>query len=621
MSVDLPFPPFFSLLILLLPGVWRLGLWLAAQAAPEAARLLAPALGLAAGLLAVHLASGVFGFHAGLAVGLAAAGLPGYVLWRRAAPPARRPLPRGLVLVAALGTVAILPAVAGWDFFDKFPFGTGHFSLPAQILNGIYPPRELSFPEYPVRYHLGFDLLAAVAAALTRLRLDLVVDGLTLALWAYALVLFGVAAARLIGPAAAVPGALIGGFIGRFPLFAPGEHLTNQMLGQVHVGGEGLRHLLNPPIPAYLFQHAWTLGLPLFLAAVVLAATVETAPRRPPAAVALALALLALALANTVLFLCFAGALAGAAAWALARRRPAAATAGAVLLCAAALPLLGGMLPLVARELGAVATAEAGGLRWAEGGKAGDWGASLAWNALTFGLALPLGLVGLGLLRHLRAAFVLLFAGSFAILNGVEFVRSWDIVKFGAVAALALAFGTAAVVTRLWTRPRLPARAAAVLSLVAVTAGGAAFLLPFWLDRPDIPPDPYMPAAARLQAFAASPAERRAVGWLRRRVAAGEAVFCPERLRATCSQGGGLPEWHVFDFFPHHMGVPRAAIERRLARQQRPPDPQALREAGVGWAVIPDEPRWQALAGDWAAQGAARRAAEFGGVAVYRVLP
>lgn len=566
MGLDFPLSPWLSLLLPALPLVWRLGWRLAGEAA------LAPGVAVAAWLLAVHVASLLSGdFALGLTVGTLAAASGG--LGRVPRGGQRGPAMRGIAWAAAAGTVVVVPAVLGWDFFDKFPVGTSHFSISAQILNGIYPPRELSFPGRVLVYHYGVDTLFAMTAALTRLPLDWAIDLVTLAAWFYTLILFGLFAARAFGPPAGPIGALVGGFLGRLPLFG-GGNLTNQLLGQVHLGAT----VINPPLTSYFLQHPWTLGLPLALTALCV---VQERPRFLP----LWLCLGALSVGNTTLFLALTGALLAT------RERPVLLACAAA---AAAAPAVAGMAPML---LG-------GGAGLVFGAGKGLW-----WNVLTFGLALPAGLAGMVLLPRLGPTLLLLFAGSFAIVNLLDFQRSWDIAKFGAVAALALALGSAGAVTALWRRTP----AAALLLAGLLTLGGFAFHLPFWLHRPDLPADPYTPAARSWPELAVEDDARRAVAWLRTRVGAGEAVLCPPRLVTLCGQAGGLPQFFVHPLYPRAMGVPQTEIDRRLALS---PEPQALRAERVRWLVVGrDDADWTARAAVWQAELAAR----FAEAAVYRL--
>src|SRR6185369_18065334 len=63
-------------------------------------------------------------------------------------------------------------------------------------------------------------------------------------------------------------------------------------------------------------------------------------------------------------------------------------------------------------------------------GIADNLGHSLEWLLRVFGLLLPLGIAGFLLLRRPRPIYAFLAFGGLAVINGVSYKMSWDIVKF-----------------------------------------------------------------------------------------------------------------------------------------------------------------------------------------------
>ena len=185
-------------LLVLVPFVARAGLGLAREATGDErlSRLLAPALALAAWLAAVHTTGLVtHSFYAGLGLGTAIVAASGIALSRRG-----KPVGPGLgasdasapALWMWAGALAAMAILAGPEILyakhDECLI-VGHLSLPAEMLNGVYPPRHLAFPNFELRYHYGTDLLtASVSALLGRLDVRFTLHALALLLWGYSFV-------------------------------------------------------------------------------------------------------------------------------------------------------------------------------------------------------------------------------------------------------------------------------------------------------------------------------------------------------------------------------------------------------------------------------------------------
>jgi hypothetical protein len=235
---------------------------------------------------------------------------------------------------------------------------------------------------------------------------------------------------------------------------------------------------------------------------------------------------------------------------------------------------------------------------------------------LTFGLLLPLGALGLVVLRRFRLLLGTLAAGSIASLCLFRYAHSWDIVKFATVASLALSVPAGAAIARLFSaRPAILGRGAAILALAAATAGGLAYPIAFGLDMeelsalwPNAPP------------FLSAP-DAVAVSWLRRRVRPGEIVYRRDPVHTGYALWGGLPplflsgEETAFGFSPR-----RIAARRRLIANL-PEDVDAYLRQGVRWLVLePNDRRMAEHAARWIEEGRARPVAEVGPLQIVELL-
>ena len=499
MSVPVPFSPALCLLVL----TW-VGAWLAGKIATQAltrdrglSAVLPFGLGLCFWLLAVHVASLAAGtLHVGLPVGALFAGALGVALWLadrrqregRAPDAAEGSAPsRWMVVGMVASLVSIAPATLRFHFHDEL-FIVGHMSIAAELQNGVYPPLNLSFPDLPLRYHYGFDLLVACLTALFRLSLVRAIDLATLGLWALSWCLLWTLGARLAGHRRAFLTPLLVLFGGGLPLGCEGGgSLVDAWMAQCQRGGLGLMQ----SITSCFFQHPWSLGIPLATTALLLH-DARPAPREAARLAVLAAVLAMLSLGEIVLFAGLCPALVVAEALGddgLAPRRALrmlGVAAGATLLAWA----MGGFFtpspdtpPLAASlALGPVHNARQ----------------LLAWHLGSFGVLLPLGVAGMFVLGRRWAVLVLLAAGGLAVFNLVAYRYSTDMAKFATLAALALAIaGSAAIARILPAAPRddggsarraRPARtAAAAVLLAAACAWGAVYAVCLALNLDALP--------------------------------------------------------------------------------------------------------------------------------------
>jgi hypothetical protein len=612
-----PTPEAFVLLVVLLPGVWLAG-WLLADRltlSRSVALVLAPALALSMWLLAVHVTSlAARSFWVGITLGTGTVAAAGVFFWLRSRghvepPPFRSFIAseRSMLLAAIAVTIYLAPTALGWAFHDELAM-TGHFSIASEIENGIYPPRHLTFPEIELRYHYGFDLLVASIASMLRLRVDNAIDLVTLAAWGYSWCLAWVAGERLVGrswgPVTAAVVLFGGGipFFSSAPSFAKVQTPIFRLLGLGAVGPDDL----SPPLVSNFFQHPWTLGIPLALATIVVV-SMRDAPDRRARWAAMAILLLALSFCQTVLFLCLAGAL-FVSEWLAHYKTDRRSALAAVI-------LLGVTVALATRLHGFFAPLPEGSEMMIEprseplGGSLAGWA---SWHAQSFGLLLPFGVVGLTLLAGERLLVALLVVGSLLVLNLLRYRLSWDIVKFAGVASLALSFGVAATLRRVWTlRAHSLWNGAAAIAFLGVVATGSIF--PFVVGF-----------YGEGNPFARSPLElpnddKLAVDWLRRRILPGEVVYRRGWAGRGYAQWGGLPQL-VYDRDTTMFGLPRRLLEGREELLQRlTSDPQALLQTRVRWVAVDtsSDPIARALDHPGDQQLIAR--AQFGTVTIFEV--
>jgi hypothetical protein len=586
-----------------LPLVPVAGAWIAARATRDRATqaLMAPVAGVALWLVSIIvLARLAHAFVPGVVGGtllVAALGAAHGRAWLRAPRARLAGLRRPGLLFAAAAVLAIVPAVRA-HFHDELLVG-GHMSLVAQLENGVFPLRFATFPQFELPYHVGFDVLAAALGVIFRLPTALAIDAVTLLSFVAVLLLAGRLGRVLGGARAGLLTSLLALFGGGVHLLcpAPGAPLGHHLIGYCEVD-----HVwLNPPLGSYLFQHPFNAGIPLFLAVILLLADRASGPR--PARYALfGLLFLALSQCQMVLFACGLGAFLVAEPLPrgrLDRRRALGALAAALLAVAAALPL-GGFFaaqpyrdgPSLELHLG-IATTLAG---------------TLAWHARSYGLLLPLGLLGLWHARRERLFLALLVGGALLVPNVVRYKHTWDIVKFATVATLALALCTGVLFTRLLRAgkgPR-PLRVALVAVLAAgCVAWSATFHAAAWLHTPktsfEHAPEPIDADDAVV------------IAHLRRVVGADEGVYRSLEKAKAYNQWGGLatpfPE-EVVRFFGFS---PRLVQPRKRLLSVLPPSVGEWTREGIVWLVLsPNDVRLRAYARTWVKDGAAEIALEQG---------
>jgi hypothetical protein len=285
-----------------------------------------------------------------------------------------------------------------------------------------------------------------------------------------------------------------------------------------------------------------------------------------------------------------------------------------------------GVLPVgislvVASQLGGMfAASDAGTMLTLRRGPTPTWLGTLEWNLSTFGLFLPLGLMGVVMLARRRVFLpVLVLGGAMFVLHGVSHTVTWDIVKFSAVAHLAMAWGAGEVLVRtlsissVWVR-RLALASSSILLLHA----GVAFCAVFLLDPSGAPTDVLPPAHVVLE-----PDDAEVVKVLRNQARPGDVVYRRrKRVAYGYAQWGGLPQIWT-DRQMEAFGFPREMLDRRKHLLQAwPPDAAAYRLEGVRWLVLDaEDQRLRAHVAEWIAQGDAAHRHTVGSLDVVELLP
>lgn len=541
MYVAAVFEPTGTMLLLAwLPGVVSLARELlpAGDSRLDRAALIA-VLALSLALSTVHLTALLLGdFRLGLVVGLSASGALGYlVAWKRRAGPGA---PRGpgewrILGFALFALVLVLPAIVRFNFHDETLY-LGHLSMTSAIENGPYPPRHLTFPDLPLRYHYGFDLLAAMVARLLGLRTDVAIDVSTASL-ALLTILAAAPAVRRIAAGPVPPHLLLLAlFAGGLPFLAPedGPMCSSAALCEVQSMKWVGTTFLNPPLSSNFFQHPFTLGLPLTLAVLAIALTSEEQRTdRWRGGAGLGLILATLSLSNAVLFIGLVPALAVLyVAPSLRGDHGARTRLLATLVAAAAAPVYGGFFLLGA-------SAGVNTIVTAEGGIAGGLEPTIIWHLASFGLALPLGLMGIRRLIQGRALIGLLVLGCLLVLNLFRYQYSWDIVKFATAAHLYLALASIETLRALGAQPGRTPRIAAWVAWAITLGFGVAYVVPFW-GSSRLPHHPALEGSGRYAGLTDD--DTAALDWLRAHAGVGQLVYRARPQSLRWAQLGGLPQ-------------------------------------------------------------------------------
>ena len=585
-------PPAFSLSYLalwaLVPGVLLVGHRLARASTADAgvAWVATPAYALAPWLMTLHVVATLAGsFRAGLITACGVLGALGYLL-RALRPLEPLPAPDLTQWRAPLGgllvsLLLVAPLAFGWAFHDEVQLYS-HLSTAAQLQNDVYPPRYPTFPAWELRYHYMFNVLTATLSALARLRTDVAIDVVTLCGWAYLWILASAWGRRISGHDAgwlAAPVALLGGGYVALCNVVQGECASCMRVGLCGVGEE----FVNPPFLSYLFQHPWGVGLPLGLAALLVAS--DRAPELRLGRYA-GWAVLTFALAFSQFAVCLAVAAVlvfGELTHAPSRRVQRA-------LCALAAVTLA--LALASRFGGFFAPTPGEGslLGWDPGIAHGGLLSELRWFGATYGLLLPLGVAGLVALPRERWSLASIALGGVAIIFTLRWTHEkWDVLKFSTLAQVALGLSAGALLGRWWSRGGAH-RVSVALLLVALCYPGARFAAPFLEGL--VEPDPEIEYRfARVHPSVEGP-DAEVLAWLRPQVTPGELVFRSSHGASFAYQAwGGLSvPWTehravMFGFSDDRLRAREALFEVRVDQHE------ALCEERIVWFVVhPEDP-------------------------------
>lgn len=633
MQVTSPLPVPLVALTLALPGVYLAGRslarWMDGNRTTSA--VLTPAAAISLWLLAIHLvARATSSFLQGLVAGTLLVSAGGHVAaWRRrrAGEDERRDgqEPPRIPAIAWLGAASVMallaPTALGWAIHDENLL-IGHMSIPAMLHNDVYPPREINFPSIELGYHYGFDLLTAVVAALTRLPIPLAIDVITIVSFGYSFILLWSLGERVVGPSRGALTALV-------TLFGGGAAFL--VAGAAPSSGASLVRLyavdgvtLNPPLTCYFFQHPWTLGLPIALAALLAAGDRDS--RAAPRYAVLGVLLVALSLAQIVLFLTVSGSLLAQEAFARGRLgspRLLRAIRGARLdVVGAGAMVLTLLLVLAgARGLGGffqrADNNDASRLLF-HLGITNTLKGSVRWLLLTYGLLLPLGLAGVAFLRRGRLLFAALFVGSVAVVNVARHSHTPDIAKFATVGAIALGVLSSASLARLAAVRFIPLRVVAFcLGLAGATVTGLAFPLMLGFAPEKVPAAGLWPRSVAEP----SPSDVKVIAWLRRHVELPDVIYREREASYAYAMWGGIPiAWlHIHaDIF----GATAPQIRQRRALLAAPPKAaEPYLAQGIRWFILsPRDAPLTAYADQWIAEGRAAERATFDDLRIVELL-
>ncbi len=482
----------------------------------------------------------------------------------------------------------------------------GHKSMVEQLRRGTYPVYFPPMPEHEARYHYGFDILAGVLTRGLDLSSDNAIDLITLLAvlfmcWSAAAVAVDAGAERS-APLGVLAIHLGAGLAAVMLAGDPGRH--PRCLAQFH--HPSCNQDLYPTQIMNVFQHPVSLGVPMFLAMVILLPRIAGyVTREDPApvfmrrawwlAAAVAVpALAGLALSQVVYFgLGCLGALAALPLW-MMRRRPRMPYLVGPLAFLAVLGLgyllahaLGGMMadhPSVDPTL--LARRPVIGFP-AKMTPAQIVSAHLANLGLAFALLPVFAVVAL---RDRRPQVLMLLAfacGGILAAQLYNYQRSWDIVKFPSAASFALSMLYVVVVDRVlvslpfpWTWLR---RAGAALLMITGVTTAIFVAVPLPGANMKLYDDTKEVVDERVQ---------KTIDWWRSHdYRDDQVVYAQKNIATQLSIYGGLSTvGSDTDFY--YLGIQMKELTRRewLARRIRQRmDADALEQLGVAYVMLSDE--------------------------------
>lgn len=600
-----------SLLAPLLPLILFGGVDLARRAtrSPRDRLALTPAIAVALWIAPVQLAArALHSFTHGLALGTALAALPGAIallrgdlprLWRRGQRALFRRA-RGALALAAGAVLLLAPAALRGQFHDELGVGR-HQSMVEQLAMGFSPPHFSVFPQFELRYHIGFDVLAASLVAVFRIQAPLAIDVATLGL--IALIALGAerVCAAFVGSRRAPLAAALGLAAGGVPwlVAAQPDAWTRRLVGMGRVG----ETWVGPPLTSYVFQHPFGLGAALGLAALAL----HLAPGRGrPAGRAAAIFALfvGLAVGHVVFAVLIA---AGVGVSTLLRRAPGRAQElGAIAVAALISPLFGGWFartPDTSDQAASIVPSF---------GPCDDAIKSAAWFACTLGAIAIFG--PLGLARPSRARVPLAVVAGLGLLAcaTLRYRLSWDMVKFAAVAQLAL--GLAAGAYLVGPRPGHARPPMLWRALAAVGMVHAGLLFPIGAALG------FEPKLVEMRRAFKRAEDADLIDYLRHHAGERDLVYRRAGEAVTYNQWGlNIP---FVDYWVREFGYGGPQFDaRRVLLEDRPAELSRWTAQGVRWFVIEPGDPLEPQARGWVAAGQAQIERRAGALVLIRAAP
>jgi hypothetical protein len=600
--------------VLFLPGTYFLGRRLAAGVEPGRSwrqGTLAIMSAIAVWLTAVQLAANLTGsFVAALWIGAVTTGIAGYLVRPKAAPEAATaPDGRRTVLLAFVAAAPILLAGLGGYFHDEL-FVTQHLAMIREFQNGPVPIRNLADPQQLMRYHYGFNIVCAALTAWFRISAPLAIDLTTATGWALSWLLLCMIGERLSG------GKSSGRLTAWITLFGGGlvwmispwwlENTWPEKLSSMVSTGSQV--YVNPPLVSYIFQHPYSLGIPMALAVTYAAIGSDEVPDRRGDYLLVPL-LASLSLIQSTLFIALAASLAFDRI--VIRRNwffvPCIVVVGALAVA------MGGMF---LRSGGPASSF--GGIYFRVWLLEDKWIRCVAWNLLTYGALLPLGAIGLFLLpRRGRWIIATQALGGFVIPNVLKYEHSWDIVKFATGAQLFLGISTAFTLERLRSAPSRLLKVAANLSIPIVTLSsifylGVVFYAEWYSGHP---------GRLAVQPVQLNDEQERCAAWLRREMSPLDVAYCRPEPALGYVQRAGIPATAFNISAPTSFGLSRENIEaRRKLVVEGSDDLAEYAKFGISWFIVePGDEMMERKIARWESQGLVQLRNQFGPIRVYSV--
>ncbi|MBM3227721.1 hypothetical protein FJZ27_02550 [Candidatus Peribacteria bacterium] len=620
--VSNPSPKILVSLLVFLPGIWLLARCIVSRSSLRKDTIgITPGLALALWLLSTHICGLFFhDFYLGITVSTSLLGLLGYIISGKGSASRTQAFtyPAMLWWSAIIGTLILLPTVILKDNWDKLGIITGHFSITEQIVNGIYPPRHLTFANVLLPYHYGIDTLFAMVRVIFRVRFDVAIDLVTTVHFFYTILLYGHIASRLFGKRVGPIAGFLGAFTSGFPSTL----------------SWGFFNDMPPSVANNWFQHPWTLGIPLCLTLFLILTNIDAEKKTDPwSLLAVTVVTTVLGIAQTALYGIFVASVLGWAAltWLISIARDTreksterprhlmdiacAVAAGAFLAF-----LVSDTTALIARAVSESLVPRGGVLH-------GSWSQMTLWNIQCFSIPLLAGIAGMVRTRRMYIPSLMMAFSAMFVFNFYEYLYSWDIVKFTQVAWIPLSIFAAGFIAHTLTHRRRSVQLVSIVPAVSLVIASMGFLWQFstegfqaWKNGANVGEH-----TALWMEFPQKNIPRNlisALSWLRQRVQAGEITLLPteERTYDAAILAGLpvlLPGWGDYT-----LGFPSENIERRtqmLANITADNHREYMNE-GARWIVYSPESNISSQVDTWASQGVIAQVAEFNDTIVYEFI-